>query len=384
MDPRVTAAVNLLKQCKQQGKTYYEATQVLQQQGYSSLEIGRASDQFSYADALPITNSTQLSPTGEPDAQSADGSPIVALPLASSITSTPQSATVGLAANGNEAVVSFDGVESSLTKFVIRRLWIVALALAAAGALVILFKNPVLVIFPLLLFLGYIKATYENGLFEAFAVANNFNYSKKNDGSAAGQDGLIFRVGHSPQYSDIVSGRYKAWSFLLFMYRYTIGYGRNSHTYHRAVMSVNFATPLPSFVLRRHKLLQLQGDEGESLRQNGYTQKLELEGDFDDHFRVYIRPDSQIDVLSLLAPDIMQPLMGLDKYELEMTETGVLHIYCYGYLTNKQSLMDIYKILELITGPIGRYANRAKELQHLEAPPQAVDTGSSNIPAATT
>jgi hypothetical protein len=62
---RVAAAINLLRQCKAQGKSYYEATELLQRQGYSQTEIEQASDQFPYTSvAIPrADDSTPSNPT---------------------------------------------------------------------------------------------------------------------------------------------------------------------------------------------------------------------------------------------------------------------------------------------------------------------------------
>lgn len=103
-------------------------------------------------------------------------------------------------------------------------------------------------------------------------------------------------------------------------------------------------------------------DEGESLKSSGYTEKIELEGDFSDHFQVYIILNSQIEVLTILTPDIMEILKALDKYEVELTNAGMLYVYCRGYITKKQSLLDLYKIIESVTVSIGRYALRQKQL----------------------
>jgi hypothetical protein len=48
MESRLDSAVNLLKQCRSQGKTYHDATQALAQQGYSQQEIEQASYRFPY------------------------------------------------------------------------------------------------------------------------------------------------------------------------------------------------------------------------------------------------------------------------------------------------------------------------------------------------
>lgn len=62
---RTEAAINMLKQCKVQRMTYYEATQVLMQQGFTEEEIDDASDQFVYSDATPPSNDNTQSPAAE-------------------------------------------------------------------------------------------------------------------------------------------------------------------------------------------------------------------------------------------------------------------------------------------------------------------------------
>jgi len=267
----------------------------------------------------------------------------------------------------NISNVSFKGVESSFNIFLLKRWWLILLGLAAsvgmAAGLEQANTDPLYGVIPLVLVLAYLKKVYEYRLFAQFAKVNNYTYSKK--GTLEGQTGQIFSLGHSQKYSDIVSGQYASWAFLLFMYKYTIGYGRGSTTYRRAVISVNFNTPLPTFVLRRHKVLQMLEEEGESLKRSGYSEKVNLEGDFNKHFEVYIKPGTQDDVLSILAPDVMETLIGLDKYEIEMTSNGTFYVYCHGYLTKKQSLINIYTILGRVTTTIGRYANRERELHRL-------------------
>ena len=258
------------------------------------------------------------------------------------------------AGTGTPGNIQLDGVESSFGDFLVKRWWVILLLLIGCGIIARFAPGWGIVLF--FIALGVLKRLYENNLFQAFAKANNYTYQKK--GSLPDQTGLIFFIGHSRKYSDIVSGMYRSWTFWLFMYTYTIGYGRNSQTYNRAVMAVNFNVALPAFVLRRHKLFQILEEEGESFKSNGYTEKVNLEGDFSEHFQVYIKPNSQVDVLSILSPDVMEMLKGLDKYEIEMAANGVFYIYCHGYITKKQSLIDVYTIVEAIAAKIGRYASR--------------------------
>lgn len=222
--------------------------------------------------------------------------------------------------------------------------------------------NPVIPVFILVLLVGYFKSRYENNLFEGFANSNNFTYQKK--GVIPDQIGHLFLVGHSHKISCVVSGGYQNWPFLLFLYKYTIGYGRNQQTYHRAVITIDFNTNLPTFVLRRHSVLQLLNEEGDNIKSSGYTEKLELEGDFNKHFQVFVKPNTQPDVLTILTPDIMQILEGLDKYEIELAPLGRFYVYTFNYITKRQQLIDLYRAVGILTEKIGQIASREKTLRN--------------------
>jgi hypothetical protein len=280
-----------------------------------------------------------------------------------------QTNTVNPAANTGDIAggISLDNVDAGFGAFARRKWWVIVLSVVGTIVLTVILviakTNFVFGILPLVGGIGYLRKNYENSLFGAFAVSNHFNYQK--NGTLLNQLGIIFSIGRDRRFYDIVSGTYQNWDFNLFMYKYTIGYGRNSQTYDRAVMEVNFNIELPSFVLRRHKIMGILEEEGESLRRFGYTEKINLEGDFNKHFEVFIKPNSQVDVLSILTPDIMEILIGLDKYELELTPNGIFYVYCRGYISNKESLIDIYKIVEAITEKIGSYAKQEKVLNQV-------------------
>ncbi len=230
----------------------------------------------------------------------------------------------------------------------------------------------------LIIAIVFSRQFYEKDLFKAFARVNTFNYQKVD--ASLGLTGFIFSIGRDQIYKDVVSGTYQKWPFLLFMFEYTVGYGRTSHNYDRAVMAVNFNTPLPAFVLRRHKMFQLLEEEGESLKSYNYTEKITLEGDFADHFEVYIRPNSQVDVLTILTPDVMQLLVNLDKYEIEMTSDGSFCVYCHGLITKTQSLLEMYQIVEAVSQKLARDATRTQVIlrnTQVAQDPVTAETGTS-------
>jgi hypothetical protein len=263
--------------------------------------------------------------------------------------------------NNNLNAPNLDNVEGGYAEYLGKRWWLIILLLIVSGAVIYVSPPYGIVIF--IIGISAMKYFYENALFKAFAVTNNFSYQKK--GSLDNQTGLLFNIGHGTKFHDIVIGTYKNWPFKLFMYVYTIGYGRGSHTYHRAVMSIDFNTSSPTFVLRHHRVIQLFEEEGESLKSNNYTQEVNLEGDFSKHLKVYIKPGTQDEVLSILTPDVMQMLIGLDKYELELTAAGVLYIYSHDYITKKQDLIDIYSIIEAVSPKIATDVYRKETLQNI-------------------
>jgi len=256
--------------------------------------------------------------------------------------------------------INLDDVESGYTIFLRKRWWFVLiLALVSVG---LGFISPPYGIALFIIVIASSRYFYENDLFHAFADTNHFNYQKK--GQLVGQTGLIFNIGHGIKFKDIVSGVYQDHPLLLFIYDYTIGYGKGSHSYHRAVISINFGKSLPAFTLRRHRILQILDEEGESLRSKGFTEKVNLEGDFNKHFQVFIRPNTQDDVLSVLTPDIMEMLIGLDKYEVEATDNGDLNVYSSSYITKKQGLIDVFNVIKALSPKIGNFVSRQKAISN--------------------
>jgi hypothetical protein len=92
----------------------------------------------------------------------------------------------------------------------------------------------------------------------------------------------------------------------------------------------------------------------EVLAAQGYTQHLQLEGAFNRYFTVYIRPNTATAVLSLLTPDVMELLVQLRKYEVELSDDGTLYVYSDGYLTEQQELETMYRFMSALAPKIGR------------------------------
>lgn len=65
------------------------------------------------------------------------------------------------------------------------------------------------------------------------------------------------------------------------------------------------------------------------------SQRLSLEGDFDDHFEAYAPQYYQIDALSFITPEVMWAMTEMKGYDVEFIEDSLL---CYGPLLSKKEL----------------------------------------------
>lgn len=294
---------------------------------------------------------TNLSSAGQVPIQPLNSEPAPqAEPVAPSVPST----------NSAETALNLKNVDKNLAGYLKRKILIVLLVLAAAIGLG--FVSPIISVIIITLSLAASKSFYEKSLFSAFANSNGFTFQKQ--GIVPVQTGHLFFVGRSRKISDVVSGTYMKWPFLLFLLRYDVGYGRDRQTFNRAVVTISFDVKLPTFILRRSGARHLVNEEGERIKSNGYSEKLQLEGDFNKHFDVFVPPNTEQDVLTILTPDIMQLLLPLDKYEIEITPTGQFYIYTFKFITKKQELVDIYNIIQSLVVKIGNYAELQKTVQH--------------------
>ena len=143
-------------------------------------------------------------------------------------------------------------------------------------------------------------------------IAQSFGYSYSADASLDSIDGLIFSNGHSRSMSDVLSGTYRDHPVRMFTYQFTVGSGKSAHTYTDTVCELTYDAPLPHVVLLPHQWLGVSADVG-LFSGLGNLQKGELEGDFNEHFDIYVEKDAQLELREIFEPDIMQELVNLFK-----------------------------------------------------------------------
>lgn len=180
--------------------------------------------------------------------------------------------------------------------------------LDAGGAIGIMF-----VIVPLLLLAGVVAAVVAWAVrlsgggasarwyrLDRFARANGLSFLPRVDDP--GLPGMIFDKGRDRHATDAVRGEHPR--FVEFAnYRYTTGDGKESTVHRWGYIAIRLDTPLPNIVLDAKSNNGLFGSNlPESFRG---TQRLRLEGDFDEHFALYCPAGYERDALYLFTPDIM-------------------------------------------------------------------------------
>ena len=139
----------------------------------------------------------------------------------------------------------------------------------------------------------------------------------------------------------VISGKLDGCDFWSYQYRCTTrqrtidAQGNpttQSSTVEYHVLTVALPGPLPVFFLDS----QMDGNqEQRSGWLGGTMQRLSLEGNFDNFFRLYQQPGSQIDVLSIITPEFMQALMDSGAFlNIESDGRQIHFISTYGSLLN--------------------------------------------------
>jgi len=203
-----------------------------------------------------------------------------------------------------------------------------------------------LYLFPLIIpFVGYflIKSKVEDEFMQQFAQTNAYVYSK----NGTYGNGYLFKLGHSNIAKDQVIGQYNGYQIKIYLYSYTVGYGKNSHTYHHTVLSLTFNTTMPDIVLttKGHWL-------SDSLVPNNIS-VVKLEGDFNKYFTLHIPKGYEVEALEVFTPNVMAKLIDKARsLNLEIFQNS-LYIYSDGFIQTKEKLYTMYELAKYLTDELG-------------------------------
>lgn len=189
--------------------------------------------------------------------------------------------------------------------------------------------------------------------FAEFAEKSGLHYEPIGQQSAIGM-GLIFDVGHSRKYRGVLSYESDGKRTLeIGRYQYTVGSGKHQATYYWRYAAVRMARKLPHMVLdSTHNNAKLFG---KALLSNLPTilpnsQRVSLEGDFNDHFTLYAPKEYNVDARYILTPDVMAALIdSSSEFDVEIVDDVV---FFYTPTTDKADskvLGELFAVLDVVS-----------------------------------
>jgi len=215
--------------------------------------------------------------------------------------------------------VSFIIQNSPSRQQIAQRLWGIGIVFILAGSIV-------------LTLWGYIRRWLYHKAVKSFALKNNLQTLSEADMSATippcaaapegaynlKLNGYLFMIGNTP--------------VAIFDYSYTVGSGRSSKDYQFALATHRFDKTYP------HLFLDSKAN-GRNYLYAG-SQKVDLEGDFDKYFQLYIPKGSQADALTIFSPDVMQSLINTAKpFDIEI-DGNIAAIVTRGYAFTRDNVSN--------------------------------------------
>jgi len=161
--------------------------------------------------------------------------------------------------------------------------------------------------------------------------------------------GMIFDEGHSRKINEALILPDGA---ELGNYEYVTGSGKNRSTHRYGYVKIPLTRNLPHMVLdgKANNFLGFTGMTDSFDR----SQKLSLEGDFDNYFTLYAPKQYERDALYVFTPDVMQVLIDEGKrFDMEIVDD---ELYAYSNTTfdliSKKQLSSLMKIIETVGSEI--------------------------------
>lgn len=145
--------------------------------------------------------------------------------------------------------------------------------------------------------------------------------------------GVIFSQGNSRYLQDIFEGSSGDFSVRLFSYYFTIRRGKRGRTYRDIVFECSYPKQLPHIVLLPESTLNMEHEEV-GLFSVAALEKVQLEGNFNSVFDLYVEDSAQTKVREILTPDVMLYLMDVySAYIIEFNQNKM-------YLMRRDHFME--------------------------------------------
>lgn len=233
--------------------------------------------------------------------------------------------------------------------------YIAATVLVVAGsALSLVTHVPHFVIFALvgvILMYTFVSNKMRHYLMKQFAGSLGYQYFGSGDMSSV--EGSLFSAGHSQKITDVISGLDSGRPVRIFLYAYTVGYGKNSHTYHYTIFENTFSGNMPHMLLHKEGLFlsdvppHFSGGE-----------HISLEGDFNKYFSLSVEKDFEVEAYQIFTPDFMEELIETSKSLGFEFSQNKLYIYTPKFIDERQELDNMFALSNKLCSHLEPVINR--------------------------
>ncbi|TSC75601.1 MAG: hypothetical protein G01um101431_1154 [Parcubacteria group bacterium Gr01-1014_31] len=167
----------------------------------------------------------------------------------------------------------------------------------------------------ILIYVGIVQSKIREQFWQQFAARLGFSYEKSGD--PALERATRFQQGHSKKMSHVVAGERNGRPLRLFTYQYTVGSGKNSHTYYYTVVEFKVAGRFPHLYL----------DSRSNWDGAGKGVKIPLPSEFEKEFRLLAPKEYEIEALQIFTPDVLAYLLDTKlQYDVELVDQELLVI----------------------------------------------------------
>ncbi len=194
-----------------------------------------------------------------------------------------------------------------------------------------------------------------------FAKANDFSVIEKIENPTF--DGSYLKMGTNLSIFAVVNGVWKKREFKAFNLLYLARHvGTRSSTYEVGIIIIKLPRKLPHIIFD-NKANNLLGDSSMVDVLPHSSQKVELEGDFNKYFDVYVPENYERDMLYFVTPELMALLVDEGaQYDIEVIGD---ELYIYDeksfYFDKKKDVERIFKLIESIGGEFSENTRHYKD-----------------------
>ena len=153
----------------------------------------------------------------------------------------------------------------------------------------------------------------------------------------------MFTKGNHRSKTNVIKGLLENHRIQIFNYDFEIGSGKNRIPYSYTVFEIDYDNRIPKMFLRVDK------NAWQMFKPSFVNgRRLNLEGNFDDFFDLFVENDFEIEALQIFTPDIMQKLMtDWKQFTLEFTGDKI-YIYTTFHIDKSKNLEAMHSLAKFL------------------------------------